>query len=464
MIKPSLVSVEREFLPAALEITSTPPSPLPRTITLTICIFAMLALLGAALGRIDIVAVAAGKIVTRARTQVVQASETAVVKRIMVEPGQFVKQNEDLIQIDTENIQAEMEHAQQDLIQSRIDETRLRAFINQSETDEFESLADIDPLQLERGRIQLLVQRLEKTSRISAMERDIANKISELETINIMLRKAQNVFPLVEARAGIRAKAAELEYGSKLLSLDAQQQVVEITAEIDLQKEKLSGIKSMIAGLEYQKQQSEAEFIKTAYNELARALAQKSSATENLAKAKRRFDLATIRAPLGGVITQLNIRTVGGVVSSAQQLVSITPNGSPLEVEVVLPNREAGFVREGQEVQVKVDAYPFTRYGLLKGEVISVAQDAEPQSNPNEYITMGSQRKADQSANIEGSERLLYTVRVRIDPDSLLLDGRPVSLIPGMAVRAEIKTGSRTILEFLMAPLAEYMQQSMRER
>jgi HlyD family secretion protein/hemolysin D len=193
-------------------------------------------------------------------------------------------------------------------------------------------------------------------------------------------------------------------------------------------------------------------------------LAQKSSATENLAKAKRRFDLATIRAPLGGVITQLNIRTVGGVVSSAQQLVSITPNGSPLEVEVVLPNREAGFVREGQEVQVKVDAYPFTRYGLLKGEVISVAQDAEPQSNPNEYITMGSQRKADQSANIEGSERLLYTVRVRIDPDSLLLDGRPVSLIPGMAVRAEIKTGSRTILEFLMAPLAEYMQQSMRER
>ena len=231
-----------------------------------------------------------------------------------------------------------------------------------------------------------------------------------------------------------------------------------------MQKLKISSGQSTLAALANQREQIVAEFLKNAYNDFARALAQNSAATESLVKASRRLELSTIRSPLDGFVNQLNVRTVGGVVTPAQQLVLISPENSPLEVEVVVPNRDVAFINQHQDVEVKVDAYPFTRYGLLKGHVVGIAQDAEPQANPNEGAQSGTQRRADQSSFIEGSERLLYTVRIAIDPETLQLDGKPAPLMAGMSVRAEIKTGSRSIAEFLISPLSEYLHQSLRER
>ena len=462
--KSSIGSVEREFLPAALEIMLTPPSPLGRAMAWTICAFGFLGLAWASLGRIDIVAVSAGKIVTQARTQVIQAPDAGIVNSILVEPGQRVQQGEPIIQLDTSTMQAEIDHAREGLVQARLDETRLRAFIDPDQSEDLAGIPDIGPTEIERSRLQLVAQRLERQARISAISREMETRRSELEMSQLLFNKARDLLPLIEERASIRSNAAKIEFGSKVLNLEAQQQVIEMIAEMAIQRRKIASGESNVAALAHQKQQIEAEFLKTAYNELARALAQKSAAIESLRKAERRLELSTIKSPMNGVVTQLSIRTLGGVVSPSQQLVSITPDGSPLEVEVVLPNREAGFVTKDMDVEVKVDAFPFTRYGLLKGRVISVAQDAQPQTNPNESVAFGSLRKADQSTNIEGSERLLYTVRVSIEQSTLKLDGKPAPLMPGMSVRAEIKTGSRSVLEFLIAPLAEYMNQSMKER
>ena len=462
--KGAIGPVEREFLPAALEITLTPPSPLGRAMAWTICAFGFLSLVWASLGHIDIVAVSAGKIVTQARTQVIQAPEAGIVKSILVEPGQRVQQGETIIQLDTSAIQAEIAHAREDLVQARLDEMRLRVFIDPGQSEAFAGIPDITLSEIERSRLQLVAQRLERQARIAAIDREMESRRSELEMSQLLFNKAQDILPLIEERASIRSNAAKIEFGSKLLSLEAQQQVIEMTAELGIQRQKIASGSFTIEALAHQKQQVEAEFLKTAYNDLARALTQKSASIESLEKAQRRLDLSTIKSPVDGIVTQLSIRTLGGVLSPSQQLVAITPEGSPLEVEVVLPNREAGFVTKDMDVEVKVDAFPFTRYGLLKGHVISVAQDAEPQANPNESAAFGSQRKADQSVNIEGSERLLYTVRIGIEPSTLKLDGKSAPLMPGMSVRAEIKTGSRSILEFLIAPLAEYISQSMKER
>jgi len=462
--QPAMGAVERQFLPAALEILETPPSPSGRVMSFTICAFALIAMLWAAHGRIDIVAVAAGKIVTRARTQVVQVSETSVVKGIFVQPGQSVKQGEALIQLDAEAIEAEIEHARADQTQARLDIARLRAFIEPFAAFDLEYLAGIDPVLIERTRLQLAAQKLERESRLSALDRERESRSAELETSTVMLQKAEEVLPLIAERAEIRSKAAQIEYGSKLLSLEARQQLIDMQAEVRVQRHKIAGVTSTLASLTNQREQAQSESLKTAYNDFARALAQKGAATEALIKATRRLELSTVRSPLDGIVNQLNVRTVGGVVTPAQQLVLISPENSPLEVEVVVPNRDVAFINQDQEVEVKVDAYPFTRYGLLKGRVIGIAQDAEPQANPNEGSASGSQRRADQSSYIEGSERLLYTVRVSINPETLQLDGKPAPLISGMSVRAEIKTGSRSILEFLVAPLSEYMHQSLRER
>ena len=462
--KQGMGSLERQFLPAALEILETPPSPAGRALSFSICAFALILALWAAHGQIDIVAVASGKIVTRERTQVVQVAETSVVKALFIQPGQQVKKGEALIQLDTKTIDAEMERARAEQTQARLDIARLRAFIDPVVSLDTEYLGDIDPILIERTRLQLAAQKLERESRISAMDGERESRNAELETATVLLQKAMDVLPLVEERADIRTKAALIEYGSKLLSLEARQQVIDMQAEVRLQRHKIAGAKSVLASLANQREQIQSEFLKTAYNDLARALAQKGAATEALIKASRRLELSTVRSPLDGIVNQLNVRTLGGVVTPAQQLVLIIPENSPLEVEVVVPNRDVAFINQDQEVEVKVDAYPFTRYGLLKGKVIGVAQDSEPQPYPNESSVSGTMRRADQSSYIEGSERLLYTVRISIDPATLQLDGKPAPLLSGMSVRAEIKTGSRSILGFLMAPLAEYMHQSLRER
>jgi HlyD family secretion protein/hemolysin D len=457
-------SLERQFLPAALEILETPPPPSGRVMALTICAFALIALIWAAQGRIDIVAVAAGKIVTRARTQVVQVSEVGVVKEILVQPGQSVKQGEPLIRLDAATIEAEIDRARSDLTQARLDIARLHSFVDQLTEFNTAALSDIDPILVERTRLQLAAQTQERKSRLAGFERELESRGADLEASEVMLQKANETLPLIQERAEIRSKAAQIEYGSKLLSLEARQQVLDIKAEIRLQQFKIVGLKSTIDGLTNQRDQVSAEFLKTAYNDFARALAQKEAATESLAKASRRLELSVLRSPLDGEVNQLNVRSLGGIVTTGQQLVLISPQNSPLEVEVVVPNRDIAFINQNQEVEVKVDAYPFTRYGLLKGRVVGIAQDAEPQPNAGDGNQSGSQRRADQTTYIEGSERLLYTVRVSIDPDTLQLDGKPAPLMAGMSVRAEIKTGSRSILEFLIAPLSEYLHQSMRER
>ncbi len=457
-------ATERQFLPAALEILETPPSPSGRIMTITICALALIGTLWAYHGRVDIVAVAAGKIVTRARTQIVQVSEIGVVKNILVQPGQSVSQGAALIQLDTEAIEAEIERARADQTQARLDIARLRAFVDPLSEFDLESLSGIDPILVERTRLQLTAQKMERQSRLSTLDREREARGAELETAEVLLQKATEILPLVQDKSDIRSKAAQIEFGSKLLDLDARQQLVDIKAEIRLQKLKISSGQSTLAALANQREQIVAEFLKNAYNDFARALAQNSAATESLIKANRRLELSTIRSPLDGFVNQLNVRTVGGVVTPAQQLVLISPENSPLEVEVVVPNRDVAFINQNQDVEVKVDAYPFTRYGLLKGHVVGIAQDAEPQANPNEGAQSGTQRRADQSSFIEGSERLLYTVRIAIDPETLQLDGKPAPLMAGMSVRAEIKTGSRSIAEFLISPLSEYLHQSLRER
>jgi HlyD family secretion protein/hemolysin D len=197
--------------------------------------------------------------------------------------------------------------------------------------------------------------------------------------------------------------------------------------------------------------------------EFFRARDRVSAARESLEKAQRRIDLQTLRAPIDGTVQQMHVATLGSVVTPAQQLLSIAPDDDQVEVEAVLENRDIGFVSKGQIVEIKVDAYPFTRYGLMRGIVNSVDRDAEA-APTGQNAVQGSERAADRTDNIEASERLRYTVHVGLQPGALDIDGRPAQLLPGMSVKAEIITGKRRIIDFLLAPLREHMHDGLRER
>jgi hemolysin D len=163
------------------------------------------------------------------------------------------------------------------------------------------------------------------------------------------------------------------------------------------------------------------------------------------------------------VVQQLAIHTVGGVVTPAQSLLVVVPSDSRLEIEAMVSNRDIGFVRPGQEAEIKIDTFNFTRYGLLHGRVLTVSQDAvirDRQQDRSNDRTLGTQNDTSEP---KGQE-LNYSARISLDRAQMRIDDRMVNLSPGMAVTVEIKTGSRMILSYLLSPLLRYQQESLRER
>jgi hemolysin D len=180
-----------------------------------------------------------------------------------------------------------------------------------------------------------------------------------------------------------------------------------------------------------------------------------------LAKANHRKDLQSLRAPIAGTVQQLTVRSVGGVVTPAQELMVVVPTDDSIDIAAVIPNREIGFIAPGQDVAIKVEAFPFTRYGLLHGKIATVSRDAE--IGAPRAAAIGSERPADQAAVID-SDHLIYTARIALEGPPLRVDSQPIQLLPGMSVKAEIKTRERRVVDFLLSLLEEYAHDGLRER
>jgi hemolysin D len=454
---------EREFLPAALEVMETPPSPIGRGIAYTVCLIVLAGLGWAIWGKVDIVAVASGKIISHMRTQLVQPFETASVTEVLVSPGQRVRAGDRLIELDKTVALAERDRAQRDLVAAQLDQIRLTAFLDGTTVAPFDAIALASALDRSRAQAQLTTQAAVRTSQIAGLTQEKLQHLAERLVQQQTVDKIEQTLPLIAKRASIREQALAFGNTSVLAQLEAQQLLVETKSELEITHSKIVALDATIAGLDQKIIATEAEIRSKAMDELGKAQDRIHAAEESLTKADRRAELQTLRAPINGTVQQLHIANVGAVVMPAQQLLSVVPEDDSIEVEAVLENRDVGFVAAGQRVELKVDAFPFTRYGLLNGTVKSVDRDAEA-APLSQSAAQGSQRAADSTDEVEASERLRYTVHIALQKATLDVDGRPATLLPGMAIKAEILTGKRRIIDFLLAPLREHVHDAMRER
>ena len=218
-----------------------------------------------------------------------------------------------------------------------------------------------------------------------------------------------------------------------------------------------------MAAIRETRRQAEAEYRRTLSDELAKAEQKASGLTQELIKAEQKTRLLQLTAPVDGMVQQLAIHTVGGVVTPAQALLVVVPSDSRLEIEAMVSNRDIGFVHPGQEAEIKIDTFNFTRYGLLQGKVLSVSQDAIVRDRPRERPEDRGQGAANETSEPKGQE-LNYSARISLDRRQMQIDERLVNLSAGMAVTVEIKTGSRTILSYLLSPLLRYRHETLRER
>ena len=389
------------FLPAALEIVETPPSPIGRAISLTLIAAFCFALAWASLGKVDLVASAQGKIVPSGRTKIVQPFKTGVVRAIHVRDGQQVEKGEVLIELDPTIDDAELGHLQSDLVAQQLEVARLRATL----VEDGDPVASFRPPEgapealVATNRQLLLDQTAEQRAKLAALDR----------------QRAQH-----EAEAALAA-------------------IIETRA------------------------QAAAEYRRTRLGELATAEAKAAGLAQDVVKASEKSRLQMLRAPVDGTVQQLTIHTVGGVVTPAQALLEVVPLDSRLEIEAMVPNHDVGFVRAGQQAEIKVDTFSFTKYGLLHGTVLNVSADSIDQRKPPTDPGNNSKPNTDSASEPQGHE-LVYAAHVSLDRTAMAIDGKDVPLSPGMAVTVEIKTGAQRVITYLMSPLLRFKQEALHER
>lgn len=458
----------REFLPAALEILETPASPAGRMVGGTIILFFAIAVTWSIFGHIDIIATAQGKIVPSGRTKTIQPLEAGMVSAIHVQDGDKVSAGQILIELDRTVTQAERKRAAQDLVSSELDVARLGTL-----RDHFGSLSEsfdlippkgVSETEVARARLTMHAQAAEQLAKLASLNRQIDQKLAEAQSVSAAVAKIDASLPLVEESAEVRRKAMEIQYGNRIAYLDAQTRLVDQQSERLVQQRKLNEIESARKALAEQVDQTRSGFERQVMSDLADAHKKADEFSQDVVKAERKVDEQVLRSPIDGTVQQLALHTIGGVVTPAQQLMQIVPVESRIEAEAMISNRDIGFVSAGQDADIKIDTFNFTRYGLLQGKVVSVSQDAIVRDKASAKAGAPKADGALSDSSEPDGQELLYAARVSLDQTQMRIDGKLVNLAPGMAVTIEIKTGTRRVIEYLMSPLLRYRQESLRER
>lgn len=264
----------------------------------------------------------------------------------------------------------------------------------------------------------------------------------------------------------MREKVMKMQFGNKIAHLEAQLKLTDQRHELQVQERRAVEVAAARKALEAQREQARAEYVRGIMTELAEAEPKVAQFSEDLVKAEKRMRDQLLRAPLDGTVQQMALHTIGGVVTPAQALMVVVPAGAGIEIEAMIPNKDIGFVREGDEAEVKIDTFNFTRYGLLRGRVIGVSQDAVMRDKPAGGTGNNDRQSSGQSARSSEppGQELLFAARIALDSTRMQVDNRVVDLAPGMATTVEIRTGRRRIIEYLLSPLLRYRQESLRER
>jgi hemolysin D len=453
--------VEREFLPAALEIVETPPSPIGRLGAYCLVAVFTLALIWAWFGRVDIVAVSKGKIIPTGHTKIVQPFEIGVVRAIRVHDGQEVKVGDVLIELDQTMNQADLGHQQSDLMAAKIDIARLTAALA-SENDGDTRFVPPEGASAEQARMgeQFLIgQVAQYRSKLATLAGDETQKRAELESQKLAIGKIETLLPLLEERTQMRKTLFEHQTGTKLAYLEDLGDLLSHKKDLELQTSRLKEAEASLAASKAKLEEARAEFHRQNLNDLAEATRKANGLAQDVAKSEQRTKYQALTAPIDGTVQQLAIHSVGGVVTPAQTLLTIVPADTTIEIEAMVDNQDIGFVHPGQDAQIKVDTFNFTRYGVLHGKVVTLSQDAIPRDGVGK-----SDLSKPGAAPDSGVAEPSYAAQVSLDQTRMQIDDKLLNLSPGMAVTVEIKTGTRRIIDYLLSPILRHSQESLRER
>ncbi len=442
------------FLPAVLEIQETPPNPLAKWSGRSMMAFFVITVILASVGQVNIVATAEGKIIPSTRVKQVQPLEKSVVRHIFVREGERVEQGQALVELDTtatradeKRLSGELQSAQDQLAVSRALLALLDSTVEQQAKISYASLELVvasSSSQVEQRLYKnLLWQRwLAYRANLSALESLQARNHAEQAATRAVITKLTKTLPIVARRTAKLKNLQQKQYASESEYLKLEQELIQQEQDLAAEKQRLN---QLLAGATEAKQKINALIAQSKSEQLvqiADSQRQVAGLQEELTKASERQAKQTLHAPISGRVQELAISTIGGVVTEAQKLMIIVPIDEQLEVNVLLENKDIGFVHEGMPAAIKIHTFPFTKYGVIEGTVTTVSNDAI----------------------VDEQRGLVYSMEVAMAENTIAINRRDVKLMPGMAVTVEVETGQRKLIEFFLAPLLRYGQESLRER
>lgn len=427
-----------EFIPSVLEIQAEPPSPIGRALRWTIVATFTVAMLWATLGRIDIAVTAQGQIVPSGYSKVIRPDEAGMIVSLPVRDGQVVKRGDVLIELDSMLKVADRARVVNEYRAATVEAARLRALTQDQAT--FEAPTDADEAYVLVQQQLLRDQLAEHHADLSAAQHLIEQRRAAMGRTKAHLRRVKSMASMETEGAEVDTQPFEQGAVTTRDALEDEERRIDKAQELAGHKKKLRQDRAALTEAERHYRALVSEFQQTKQAELAALETKLASLAREVEKIDQTGGGQRLVAPIDGIVRQVAVHTVGGVVTPAQQLLMVVPKDQPVEVEVHVEDKERGLVRQGQPVDIQVGTGRFSHDGTIPGRVVTVSDEAV---------------SIDQVG-------LAYPIRVSLDRGSIRVEDKPLDLSPGMAVTVEIKTGSWRILEYVSGPLLKSVKERLR--
>ncbi|WP_454720318.1 MULTISPECIES: HlyD family type I secretion periplasmic adaptor subunit [Cupriavidus] len=430
------------FATAAMGLANRRPARMAGITAVAVCGVAALSLVYAVFAKMDVVVSTQGKVIPSGKSKIVQPLEAGIVRAIHVRDGQAVRAGDVLIELDPTTTTADRDRMRREHLEAAADVARLTALM-----EDKPAMPPVEDLPADIARTQqaLLTSALaEHRARLAALDAEIARKRADRDGAAASLEQIDASLPLVTKKNDMREELVKTGHIAETGLIETRLELLNFRKELALQRSRLSEAAAGLNAIRQQRAQAIAEFAARGSAGLAEASRKEAASALELVKASQRRDLQTLRAPIDGVVQQLAVTTVGGVVTQAQPLATVVPAHTALEVDAQVQNKDIGYVKPGQRVITKVETFDFTRFGYIEGEVQWVGTDAvnDPKLGP------------------------VYPVRIRLSetatPNSV--NGRKGTLTPGMSVTADIRVDERRMISYFLSPLMRYKDEALRER
>ncbi|NHZ65668.1 HlyD family type I secretion periplasmic adaptor subunit [Massilia genomosp. 1] len=437
---PRRLADELAFLPAAISLQDTPVHPAPRRLAWCLMLLFLLALMWSIIGTVDIVAIAPGQIIVSERTKIIQPLENSVVRRVLVKDGERVRAGQILVELDPTTATADVSSVAEQLSAAISEEQRTAALLKGL------TAGAASPASLPAGdaatRAQLLAEWQEIRAKLGKLDSETARRQAEVQTEEANVGKLTVTVPMAQEREADFKRLVGQGFMAGHTSQDKTRERVELERDLLTARARLAEARSASAESIQAKAAYRSETLRALYDRNAVAASRHHQLNADRSKAAQREQLTRLTAPVAGVIQQLAVHTTGGVVTAAQPLMIVVPDTVGVNAQVSIANQDIGFVNAGQIANIKLETFPYTKYGTVDATVEVLTADAVTDEKKGSF----------------------YPATLKFMQTTLMVDGKRVALSPGMNITAEIKTGKRRIIEYLLAPVQRATQESLRER